>query len=226
MNLRRAAAIAVVGVAVCGPAQAQSCFNTATTPVCRWWQDWRYSSNALERATEEARLQNRRVQLQRKAADTAREYAAYNADVQTFLYYNGGPSTTLYLPQNPAQSYEPAGEATPPQQQVQYVPVPVPVPVQVQQAQVPLNYAPQNYAQNYPPVQALQNPYQAAYPPAQAYQNQPPVNYQQPAQVPPQQAASSTPWPPVQAAPQPVQNQQLSPRDGLYGQQVGPWHPY
>jgi len=69
--------------------------------VRNFFQDVNYGASEMQRATEEVRLNQRRVELQRRASELSQEYAAYNADVHSFLHYNFArqPNTSLYLPQ-------------------------------------------------------------------------------------------------------------------------------
>lgn len=96
---------------LCGSVQAQiPCLTRATQPVRNFFQDVNYGASEMQRATEEVRLNQRRVELQRRASELSQEYAAYNADVTSFLHYNYArrPNTSLYLPQ-PAGWTDPNG---------------------------------------------------------------------------------------------------------------------
>lgn len=69
--LRRAAASLVVGASLLsGAAQAQlPCWDAATTPVRRLFQDNRYGAGEMQRAMEEIRLNQRRVELEVEPTD-------------------------------------------------------------------------------------------------------------------------------------------------------------
>ena len=87
---------------LCGSVQAQfPCLSNATQPVRRYFQDVNYGAGEMQRATEEVRLNQRRVELERQHVELQWEYAAYNADVSSYLHYNFNrqPNTGLYLPQ-------------------------------------------------------------------------------------------------------------------------------
>lgn len=101
--LRNAAASLVVGVSLLsGTALAQwPCLSAATAPVRNFFQESRYGAGEMQRAADEVRLNQRRVELERRATQLAREYAEYNSDVGAFLHFNFArePNTSLYLPQ-------------------------------------------------------------------------------------------------------------------------------
>jgi hypothetical protein len=155
--------------------------SNATQPVRRFFQDVNYGA-IMQRATEEVRLNQRRVLLERQAAELTQEYSEYNADVHAFLHYNFSrqPNTSLYLPQPFADPNTglwnsepwPAGSASvqqnlrstvapvpqqPASQPGYHNPVVPPIPIQ--------GYSPVQQQQVYPPIptQVLPQP-NGAYP--------------------------------------------------------------
>jgi hypothetical protein len=75
------------------------CWDSTTAPVRRFFQDVNYGSTEVSRAVEEARLNQRRVALERQSANLVREYATYNADVSAHIRYNGlRDNANLFLP--------------------------------------------------------------------------------------------------------------------------------
>ena len=104
VKFRRAAASLAVGACILSgtpPASAiPSCWDSTTAPVRRFFQDVNYGSTEMGRALEEARLNQRRVQLERQSANLWREYATYNADVSAHIRYNGlsDNNASLFLP--------------------------------------------------------------------------------------------------------------------------------
>jgi hypothetical protein len=81
------------------------CLESTTAPVRRFFQDVNYGSTEMNRALEEARLNQRRVALEREQANLAREYATYNADVSAHYRYNAPRNNaSLYLHPDPASA--------------------------------------------------------------------------------------------------------------------------
>ena len=131
-------------------AQAQiPCLSTATQPVRRFFEDTRYGAGEMQRAADEVRLNQRRVELERRTVQLSQEYATYNADVHSYLHYNfvRQPNTSLFLPQ-PTGLWSPNSTGAYPSE-------PWPAnPTSVQSGhQAPVQQAPQAPPQQvYPPV--------------------------------------------------------------------------
>jgi len=91
------------------------CWDSTTAPVRRFFQDVNYGSTEVSRAVEEARLNQRRVALERQSANLVREYATYNADVSAHIRYNGlrDNQANLYLPM-PSGVGDPTSSGLPP----------------------------------------------------------------------------------------------------------------
>lgn len=90
------------------------CWESTTAPVRRLFQDVNYGSTEVSRAVEEARLNQRRVALERQSANLVREYATYNADVSAHIRYNGlRDNANLFLPM-PSGVGDPTSVSLPP----------------------------------------------------------------------------------------------------------------